>query len=127
MQLSINGATFEVASANELREALAPFSDIEFREISLTVADGPSLSALVNRRDGFLMYVREPGDAGFTSRNPSPPSSAAETIRYQLSNGQIDQYPRSWALTEEDLLNALSYFAEHARRPPMITWHDDSR
>jgi Immunity protein Imm1 len=49
-------------------------------------------------------------------------------IKYQLSNGQEDEFPANWALPESDIMRALEYFVEHdGRRPPFIQWHDDGR
>jgi hypothetical protein len=44
-----------------------------------------------------------------------------------LSNGQKDEFPASWALSESDVMRALEYFVEHeGRRPPFVQWHDDA-
>jgi hypothetical protein len=98
----------------------------------------------LNRSIGWLMYLRHYGDAGFSSRNPAFDVSAAAqcnpasvsrcggvlvpVIEYRLSNGQLDQYPASWALPEEEVMCALEYFIKHqGARPPFVVWNDDGQ
>lgn len=69
----------------------------QFDEVCITAPDGSSHFALINGDQGFVMHMREPGDAGSTSRNPFYGGSPATTLEYRLSNGQIDDYPASWA------------------------------
>jgi hypothetical protein len=126
MDLSINGWRSKVASSAELRDAIAPFAKEQFREIWLNATDGPSLCALLNGKRGWLMYLPEEGDAGFSSRNPSFSGNENEVIEYRLTNGQVDEYPARWSLGEDDVLSALVFFAEERRRPPTVYWHDDS-
>jgi hypothetical protein len=125
VRLSVNGKSFEVASTDELREALSRFAKEEFREIWLNVPYFPALSVLANKNGGWLMYLREAGDAGLGSRNPAYRGNDGELAVYRLGNGQVDQYPASWALSEADIFEALAYFVEHKCRPPFIAWHDD--
>jgi hypothetical protein len=72
--------------------------DLECDEVWLEAPDGQSLCALINGDVGWLMYVREPRDAGFRSRNPSYQGDLQAQIEYRLSNGQLDSYPSAWAL-----------------------------
>jgi hypothetical protein len=71
------------------------------------------------------MYLREEGDSGFSSRNPSYDGPPNATIEYRLSNGQQDFYPASWALPLDEVERALNYFDEEHKQPPFITWHED--
>jgi hypothetical protein len=125
MHLSVNNLHFDVDSRDQLQLALARFIQEEFREIWLGFPEFPALSALLNEDRALLMYLREVGDAGFTSRNPAYRGDEGEVIQYKLSNGQIDEYPASWALQESEILEALAYFLEHKNRPRSVTWHDD--
>jgi hypothetical protein len=145
VKVSVNSYLTQVDSAAALRHELEPFALEKFREISLHVElQGLSLIALLNGNIGWLMYLRHSdGDAGYSSRNPSFTSvgDAPDTrifegrfdgevvplIEYQLSNGQVDEYPASWALPEPEIVHALEYFVEYSGgRPPFIHWHDDS-
>ena len=125
MRLSVNDQSFEVASRDQLRAALACFETEEFCEIWLNVPDFPALSALANNSGGWLMYLHEAGDAGFSSRNPSYRGEVGKLLQYRLSNGQVDEYPASWALSKSEIFEALAYFVEHQHRPPFVAWHDD--
>jgi hypothetical protein len=88
--------------------------------------DGQTICALINGDLGWLMYLREPGDAGFSSRNPDCVGHEDEQVEYRLENGQRDWYPRSWALPINTVNHALDYFRNEGKRPPIISWHDDS-
>jgi hypothetical protein len=143
MGLQVNGHSSRIASVAELRQKLAPFASQQFREIWVSMeAGGPSLCALMNTNVGWLMYLRHnDGDPGFSSRNPMYDESDGiqsglafdsmfngrhvPVINYQLSNGQLDEYPAGWALPERDIMRALEYFVEHeGRHPPFVQWHD---
>jgi Immunity protein Imm1 len=125
--LSINGHQSKIATVADLRRALAPFADEAFREVSINVPDGSSFLALFNGSSGWLMHLRESGDAGFSSRNPTYQGEPNATLKYQLSNDQIDEYPASWALPEDLVIKALEHFLQFQERPPFVRWHDDGR
>lgn len=72
------------------------------------------------------MYLRENGDAGFSSRNPDYNGSESEVIEYVLNNGQRDIYPASWALPISVVERALEFFRKEHRPPPFVYWHNDS-
>ena len=96
-----------------------------FDEIWLESPDGQSLSAFVNGDRGWLMYLREAGDSGFHSENPDYNGPADVTTEYELSNGQHDWYPASWAVPIADVRLALEFFKREHRLPPLIVWHED--
>jgi hypothetical protein len=121
---TVNSYETRVTSAAELR---IPFASEQFREIWISIDRGPSLSALMNRNRGWLMYLRRDGDAGFSSRNPAFDDASSTVIEYRLTNGQVDEYPASWALPEQEIIRALEYFVDHGGgRTPSVHWHDDS-
>jgi len=99
--------------------------DSAFEEIWLQSPDGQALCALINGHRGWLMYLREEGDSGFSSRDPSYTGDPEATIEYRLSNGQHDRYPASWSLPVAEVRLALEYFTTEHRRPPFIAWHAD--
>jgi hypothetical protein len=102
-------------------------SDQQYEEIWADTPDGQSMCALINGDRGWLMYLRENGDAGFSSRNPNYAGPENSVIEYVLSNGQRDEYPASWALPKADVLRALEFFRREGRPPPFVLWHNDSR
>lgn len=85
-----------------------------------------AMCALINGDFGLLMYLREEGDAGFSSRNPEYTGSNDETMEFYLSNGQLDEYPLSWVLPIEQIQRAIDYFEKYHEPPQFITWHNDS-
>ena len=124
-QLSINGRQAEVSTLAELREAWELASSEKFREVWLYAEGGSALCALCNGKSGWLMYLREDGDAGFSTRNPRYQGEPDATTEYRLDNGQVDSYPAAWALPESELLEALKYFLECGDRSPSVHWHNN--
>jgi hypothetical protein len=86
----------------------------------------PGVFALLNDHFGWLMYMRYEGDPGFSSRNPIYAGSPNTNLTYQLSNGQEDEYPASWAFPIETILHALRLFATSRTFPVEIQWFNDS-
>lgn len=79
---------------------------------------------LANASDCWLMYLREAGDAGLSSRgDPTRPGN----VEFQLTNGQVDQYPLAWCLPRTRCYAAvLRFFLEGGcRLPDGIAWHED--
>jgi hypothetical protein len=97
-----------------------------FEEVWAESPDGQALCALINGDRGWLMYLREEGDAGFSSRNPTYDGPPDAQIEYELSNGQRDLYPASWALPVAEVRRALAYFKREHRPPPFVAWYNDA-
>lgn len=97
-----------------------------YQEIWVEIGDGQAMCALINGRLGWLMYLRESGDAGFSSRNPNYDGPPDAILEHYLNNGQRDEYPLAWALPIEEVHRALDYFQQEERVPLFITWHNDS-
>ena len=96
-----------------------------FEEVREQSPDGQFLCALINGDRGWLMYSREEGDSGFSSRNPDYDGPVDAQIEYRLHNGQQDIYPASWALAVAEVRRALAYFKQEYQRPPFVVWHED--
>lgn len=93
----------------------------QFQEIWVEVGE-QSLCALINGERGWLMFLPEEGEPGFSSRNPAYDGPTEATIDYVLENGQRDSYPASWAYPVEEVKRALDYFRTKKERPPFINW-----
>jgi hypothetical protein len=100
-----------------------------YREIWHEAPDGGSLCALINdiRGIGWLMYLREYGDAGFSSRNPEYTGPADATEYFWLSNGQCDSYPVAYCYPVAVIDKALDHFKSTGLPPTFINWFNDSR
>jgi Immunity protein Imm1 len=98
-----------------------------FDEIWVNLPDGQALCALINGDKGWLMYLRKEGDAGFSSRNPDYDGPPDAEIEYELSNGQHDCYPASWALPVKEVRRALDFFEKQHKPPSFVAWFNDSR
>ena len=97
----------------------------QFKEIEIKLEDGQYMYALINGNYGWLMYLSEEGDSGLSSRNPDYNGSDNETMKFTISNGQVDNYPLSWVLPVNIVNKALLYFDKYHTLPEFITWHDD--
>jgi hypothetical protein len=84
------------------------------------------MCALINRDKGWLMYLRESGDAGFSSRNPNYPGAPDETLEFYMENGQLDEYPKAWIIPIDEIKKALDFFQKEKKPPTFINWHNDS-
>jgi hypothetical protein len=72
------------------------------------------------------MYLRKPGDPGFSSRNPHYDGPEDAQVEFELENGQRDQYLASWVLPVDLVRRALAYFEARKQPPPFVRWHNDS-
>lgn len=99
----------------------------QFREIWIESPRGRLLCALINSEvGGCLIYLRAPGDAGFSSRNPDYSGPRHETVKYKLANGQVDHYPRAWAYPVAVVERAVEHFRVTGFPPTFIAWNNDS-
>jgi hypothetical protein len=97
-----------------------------FEEVWVKLEDGRAMCALINPDHGCLFFLREPGDPGFSSRNPSYDGPAEARVEFLLENGQRDEYPAKWVLPAELVRRAMAYFETQRQPPPFICWHNDS-
>jgi hypothetical protein len=97
-----------------------------YQEIWVEGPNDQLLCALVNDDRGWLMYLREPGDAGFSSRNPDYDGALNTRIDYILSNGQLDSYRAAWAYPVDVVMQAIAYFKSEGTPPSFIHWYNDS-
>ncbi len=126
MKLIINERECEIETSEELANELARFDGRQYQEIILNAEGRPNISVLLNKNRGWLMYLRDVGDPGFSSRNPEYTGPSDATIRYRLKNGQIDEYPESWALDIDLIKKALFFFLETLGAAKFVTWFNDS-
>lgn len=85
--------------------------------------DGPMMCALLANDEGWLMFLRNPGDAGFSTRNPK--RSTEEKARFRLANGQVDEYPLRWCYSAEVVRDAFIELATTKQRPTNVVWRSD--
>ena len=126
MQLLLNAQEMSLPTARDLCQLLEQVRQQQFSEMWLTTGDdGPSLTMLVNGSSAWLIYLQDQDDAGFHSLNPSYHGPAEQRMKFQLSNGQMDEYPVAWTLALEEALDACEYFVTtQGGRSPALTWED---
>ena len=126
MQFLLNAQELSLPTARDLRQCLEQVRQRQFSEVWLIAGvDGPSLTMLINGASAWLMYLQNQDDVGFHSLNPSYRGPAELRMEFQLSNGQMDEYPVAWTLALEDAFEACEYFVTtQGGRSPAITWED---
>jgi hypothetical protein len=118
---SFNGAEEKIRTVESLGIALDRFDKQHRFELWASLSEGSSLCMLRNGEHAFLIYLRFPGDSGFVSGGKV---AADSVIEYQLSNGQLDEYPASWCISTEQCYKAIAYFfVNQGRRPEWLAWH----
>ena len=137
MTLFLNGESSPVGTLDQLRRHWPAVRAHPFAEIWLESPAGPALAILVNREVAFLMFLREEGDAGFTSRSPTAAKDGRdgregrdrESARreFRLSNGQADDCPVSWTIPTDQALAAAEYFFTRGERAPWVIWREEGR
>jgi len=91
-------------------------------ELWISCHDGPSLAMLRNGDHAWLMCLRFDGDSGLVSQGDQHQQGVCS---YTLSNGQIDEYPRSWCLSLEACYQAIAHFFAHdGARDARVTWQE---
>jgi hypothetical protein len=106
-----------------LEQLLKRFDEEATFELWLNTNHGPMICMLRNEANAFLMYLRAPGDAGFTSRGSQERSG---TAAFRLRNGQEDEYPLSWCVDRGECYKALvHFFSNNGDKPDSIVWHTD--
>ena len=96
----------------------------KYKHFVVTLNDGQSITALINADVGWLMYLREPGDVGFSTRNPEF-ADAEGMLEFVLDNGQGDEYPAFYTYDIADIRTALHEFIDKKWLPSNVLWHDD--
>ncbi len=99
-------------------------ADFKFKHFTVTLSDGQSIAALINGDIGWLMYLRDADDIGFSTRNPEF-SDAEGMMEFVLENGQGDEYPTFYTYGVSDIRKALHEFVDKRRLPAHVMWHDD--
>ncbi len=113
-------------SMAKLRECFEQMRQQQFSELWLDAGDnGPSLAMLVNGTNAWLMYLQNPEDVGCHSLNSSYHGPAELQMKFELNNGQMDEYPVAWTLALEVVFEACEYCVKtQGGRSPAITWED---
>lgn len=106
--------------------ALATMPLPDYDEVWHTAPNGSHLCALTDGEFGWLMYLRESGDAGFSSRNPDYNGPPNRKLAFRLGNGQVDEYLAAWCYPIEIIDRAVEHFVTTAMPPTFIHWHNDS-
>jgi len=118
-----NGESQLVTSTDHMSRLLSQYNKTPEFELWATSSNGPSLCMLRNGGHAWLMYLRQAGDSGFSSRSGT---DCETTVEYRLANGQCDEYPLAWCIDVRQCYEAFAFFFENAgARPESILWKED--
>jgi hypothetical protein len=113
-----------IPTEEALLTSLEALTQNPYNEIWLTGHGTTSLTILTNGQSAFLMFLRHEGDSGFSSRNPTSPSSDT-TISFKLANGQVDQYPADWVVPLTSAWQAAIDYFKTGKMSKEIIWEED--
>ncbi len=123
--VSVNGRLLSTDEQVGLDRILSNSAE-QFLEVELSASGGgPILTALINGPVGWLMFLGEPGDAGFHSVNPDNLDDPDSKIEFVLANGQRDEYPASWALRRNMIAAVLDQFRLNPGKSDKVLWSED--
>lgn len=128
MQFILQNHMTLITTLDELHQQLEQVYQREWSEVWLKVGDeGSALTMLVDGKHVILIYLHDPGDAGFCSRNPHYTGPTSATMDFAFSNGDVSVLPLAWVIPLEEAYAACDYFLlSQGDRSPAILWHDDS-
>lgn len=120
---SFNGDSQLLTSTEHMSRLLSRYKKTPEFELWAISSNGPSLCMLRNGDHAWLMYLRQAGDSGFSSRSGT---EGATTVAFRLANGQYDEYPLAWCIDVKQCYDALAFFFESAgAKPEWISWNED--
>ena len=118
IELTFNGRGLDAAAEQAFDASLDTAMAEPTFELWVSVPDGPAMCMLRNGADAWLMYLRWPADAGFSSMGIERSGAAS----YALSNGQVDEFPLSWCVDVQSCFDALRSFHRHHGATPVHSW-----
>ena len=120
ISFDFNGETRQLSSIEELRALLLLAENSAMFELWAVAPGGESLCMLRNRDNALLMYLRQNGDSGLSSRSAVHREGFAS---FRLSNGQHDEYPLSWCIDTRSCYDGfLFFFDSSGELPHSISW-----
>ena len=97
----------------------------KWSEMCVEHPNGASLICLCSSDRSVLVYTPCDEHCGYSSR-AAEGDGDKEILRFVLSNGQVDEYPRDMTVQRGVASRAVQYFIETGTRSHCVQWHDDS-
>ena len=115
------GSEREVAGLSDLRTLLAEFRRSGGEELALGRDDGSWTMVLVSGDRAFVTLSIEIDRENYFAVDPDF-AGADFLIPFRLSNGQVDEVPRSWTVPLADALASVEDFVSTGARSGRLTW-----
>ena len=123
MEIIIDCSIVKLNSEELLHQILNATDLTELHEILISGHGDTSLTVMTNPYGAFMMFLRENGDSGFTSRNQT--KEEGEFVDFKLSNGQVDQYPLNWVIKHEEAKQAIISYYRTGNMLETINWFEE--
>jgi len=101
LKITIDDSDYVIELESVLDNKLKSIEKEQFAEIWITGHGTSAFCILKNNSQAFLLYLRENGDSGFSSRNKD--GNKTKLIEFKLSNGQYDEYPENSVVSYKKL------------------------
>jgi len=121
--LFLGDVEIPAVTSKSLDEHLANTVGATFAEVWLQHDDGHTLGMLKSDNRALLLFLENPGAVGRTSR--SKDDMPRSPIPFQLTNGQMDEYPAAWTIPVAIAVDALRHFCDTGEPAPFIDWSND--
>ena len=115
------GPDTQVADLNDLKSLLAEFRRGGGEEIFLNRDDGSWTAVLISGDRAFVSLSIEIDRENYFAVEPDFAGVDA-FISFRLSNGQIDEHPRSSTVTVDAALASIEDFFSTGTRPQRLNW-----
>jgi len=122
MKASINDNEYVLDTEEKLGVYLDTIDSTDYVEAWMLHEAGESICLLKANKFMFLIYLRYPEDIGFVSKGAVQGNN---TIKFKLSNGQVDEHPVRWCIESEQAYKVLAFFYENnGKQSPYIEWQE---
>lgn len=123
MNISVDGKESELTSRDQLFPVIEGLVNGDYYEVIIDGKGESSLFVLANDSSALFMYLRFPGDSGFSSRNPS--GDASKLQEFRLSNGQVDEKPETQLIEKGKIKDVILTYNDSGELHDSVDWFED--
>jgi len=122
MEIIIDNSIINLQSEELLQKILSTTDLADLHEILISGHADSSMTVLTSENGALLMFLREKGNSGFTSRSRT--NEKKDLVDFKLSNGQLDEYPTNWLVGHEEARRAIVEY-KTGQRLDTINWMEE--